>query len=214
VDSLTILFRDAYFIAVDKPSGLLTIPDGYDPTLPNLKSILSAQIGRVWTVHRLDKETSGVVIFALTAEAHRNLSIEFEARNVKKEYRALVTGEIVLENFCIDFPLRVNGDRRHRTIVDQKKGKPATTCIQLVNRYSECSEIKAFPLTGYTHQIRAHLFAFGHPIINDSVYNAGKLPKLELLTRLMLHAHQISFSHPFTDQLTQIQSPVPPDFMI
>jgi len=129
VNSLHILYQDQYYISIDKPSGLLTIPDGYDRNLPNLKSMLIDEFGSVWTVHRLDKETSGVIIFALSADAHKKLSVEFEERKIIKEYRALITGVLDSKNVNVALPLRVNGDRRHRTVVDQVNGKPSFIVI-------------------------------------------------------------------------------------
>ena len=117
MDALEILYQDPYFIAVEKPSGLLTILDGYDTSLPNLRSLLTSQFGRVWTVHRLDKDTSGIVIFALSADVHRALSVQFESRKVQKEYKAFIQGLLSTETMTIDIPLRVNGDRNHLSLI-------------------------------------------------------------------------------------------------
>lgn len=209
MNTLNILFQDPYFLAVNKPSGLLTIPDGYDRNLPNLKSLLDNKYGHVWTVHRLDKETSGIVVFALTVEAHRSLSLLFEARNVRKEYRAFVSGLLESDNFSIDLPLRVNGDRKHRTVVNHLHGKPASTSVRLLNSGYDLSEIAAFPRTGYTHQIRAHLAAIGHPILNDFLYGKANDYRVELPNRLMLHANKLSFLHPFLEHQVEIICPFP-----
>lgn len=209
MSAVTILYQDSHFLAVDKPSGLLTIPDGYDLTLPNLKSFLSKDLERVWTIHRLDKETSGVVIFALNADAHRALSILFEARKIHKEYRAFVEGAMTELSRTIDLPLRVNGDRKHRTIVDQQNGKPSITNIYLIKLIDDVSEIVASPQTGYRHQIRAHLAAVGHPVLNDHLYIHPTDVQSENPARLMLHAHKLSFRHPYFDNQIEIISPIP-----
>lgn len=208
---LEIIFQDEYIIAINKPSGLLSIPDGYTIDLPNLQSLLKKEIGPVWTVHRLDKDTSGAILFALSAPAHREMSCLFEHRKVEKNYRALVHGLKVDNRFLIDQPLRVNGDRRHRTVVDPINGKPAQTEVILQKQLDSTAIIDAFPRTGYTHQIRAHLTYHGIPIVNDALYggNLSSLPISFPTDRLMLHALKISFIHPFSGQYTEISAPMP-----
>lgn len=208
-----IIYQDEYLVAVNKPSGLLSIPDGYTPDLPNLLSFLKDEFGSVWTVHRLDKETSGAILFALNAAAHKEMSLLFEHRKVKKNYRALVYGSNVDAQFVIDQPLRVNGDRRHRTVIDPKNGKPAQTEVILQKQHDSTAIIDAFPRTGYTHQIRAHLAYHGIPIVNDVLYGgkSSRLPKPFPPDRLLLHALKISFIHPFSGLRTEITAPLPPE---
>lgn len=210
MEKIEILYKDDYFIAVNKPSGLLTIQDGYKPELPNLKSILANQFNKVYTVHRIDKETSGLLIFALTSESHRKFSLVFELRKLKKEYRALVSSELPKEALTIDLPLRVNGDRRHRTIVDPQRGKPAITVITFLRKYNSGTVVSASPQTGYTHQIRAHLAAIDCPIINDPLYNPQSIDSEHFPPRLLLHAYKITLLHPFTQQTIEIIAPFPP----
>lgn len=211
MEQIEILFLDEYFIAVNKPSGLLTIQDGYKPDLPNLKSILDNQFGKVYTIHRLDKETSGVLIFAFSPDCHRKLSIDFEERKIKKEYRAAISGELRNDSLTIELPLRTNGDRRHRTVVDQKSGKPSITQINFLKIHNSNSVVSAFPKTGYTHQIRAHLAAINHPIINDALYNPRQIGNQNYPPRLILHAYKITLLHPFDQQPMEIIAPIPPE---
>lgn len=213
---ISILYRDDYILAVNKPSGLLSIPDGYHKEIPNLKKLLESDIPRVWTVHRLDKETSGIVLFALNADAHRNLSLQFEKRLVKKTYLALVTGALPNDSMNIDIPLKVNGDRRHRTVPDFSEGKTAQTDIERIKTYQFFTLVKAYPKTGYPHQIRAHLQHVGHPIINDILYGFTPLPNDcgLIVTRLMLHALCISFEHPDSGKQMLLQAPEPEEFCL
>ncbi len=122
-----ILWSDSTLVAVNKPAGLLTIADGYNPTLPYLSQMLQSLFEKVWVIHRLDKDTSGVLLFALNAEAHQHLNRQFQLRETSKEYHALVLGNPDWEHKTISLPLIVNGDRDHRTVVNLSAGKPATT---------------------------------------------------------------------------------------
>ncbi len=218
--AIPILWIDDALIVVNKPSGLLTIRDGYDPQLPYLSALLSQQIGRCWVVHRLDKETSGVIVLARTPEAHRQLNGQFEQRQVTKTYHALIGGQPDWDRQTIDLTLRVNGDRRHRTVVDPQKGKPAATQVEVLERFQRHALVAAMPHTGYTHQIRAHLNAIGFPILGDSLYpgdasHAGDLPPSLVppsLQRLGLHARLLQLVHPISQAPLAIEAPYYPDF--
>jgi tRNA pseudouridine32 synthase / 23S rRNA pseudouridine746 synthase len=129
------LFADEALLAVNKPLGLPSLPDGYDPDAPHLRSVLEPVYGRLWTVHRLDRETSGVVLLARTAEAHRHLNTQFQEQRVVKIYHALVLGDPAWDKRTIRLPLRGDGDRRHRTVVDHKRGKPAVTHLRVFERF-------------------------------------------------------------------------------
>lgn len=222
---LPILWVDDAIIAVNKPPGLRTIRDGYDPAIPYLSAILSERYGRLWVVHRLDKETSGVIVLARTPESHRLLNLQFDQRQVAKVYHAIVIGAPQWEKRALHLPLRINGDRRHRTVVDAHKGKPAFTELEVLERFQDHALIAARPHTGYTHQIRAHLSAIGFPILGDALYTASPahpgrqaqsaaqpLPGSPLLQRLGLHAHSITFTHPLTQTVTTLEAPYYPDF--
>jgi RluA family pseudouridine synthase len=197
-----IVFEDQEIVVVNKPSGLLVIPDGYNPNLPCLASLLEERYGHIWVVHRIDKDTSGIVVFARTAEAHRRLNFLFREREIKKTYHALVSGTPTWVELDVRIPLRVNGDRRHRTIVDYELGKPAITDFQVIKIFDQFSYIKAEPHTGYTHQLRAHLYSIGHPILFDPLYSRYNTPSVVIgdPTALALHAYQIQFQHPITNQ--------------
>lgn len=208
-----IIYQDDAIIAVHKPSGLLTIQDGYNAALPCLKNILQAEFGNIWTVHRLDKETSGVILFARSSEAHQNLNAQFEARQIHKTYHAAITGYPAWNEIIIDSRLRVNGDRKHRTIIDPQNGKPALTRISVNQRRENDTLVIVRPETGYTHQIRSHLASIGHPIIGDNLYHSllDNSPSA-YAPRLMLHAYEIEFYHPITQEIIRLIAPYHPDF--
>ena len=212
---IQVLFQDSALLVLNKPAGLATLPDGYDPTLPHIKSILEQQFGRLWIVHRLDKNTSGVLLLARSAEAHRSLNTQFEQHTINKIYRALVVGDPEWEEKTIDFPLRANGDRQHRTVIDLQHGKPAITHLKVLECFRMYSLLQAIPETGRPHQIRAHLAALGLSILGDRLYSprreanqdGGSLPTVEnrepdvqWTDGFGLHAWSLEFTHPSTDE--------------
>jgi RluA family pseudouridine synthase len=141
-------------------------------------------------VHRLDKETSGAIVFAKTAEAHRFLSREFELRQVRKIYLALVSGTIEREGI-LRMPIREFGSGRMGV---SRRGKPAVTRYRPMENFAGCTLIEVAPLTGRRHQIRVHLYAIGHPILGDALY--GENRPVGGAPRLMLHALHLSLTHP------------------
>jgi RluA family pseudouridine synthase len=212
-----LIYDDDDLVIVNKPAGLLTIRDGYNASLPYLLKSLEGHFGQLWVVHRLDKETSGIVVFARNSQSHRALNQQFENRQVKKIYHALVNGSPQWNEKTIALPLRVNGDRRHRTIVDPTHGKPARTELRVLKRWEGISLIEAIPLTGYTHQIRAHLFAEGCPILADPLYQTRDRtshPHSSCIRRLALHALTILFQHPTKNISVSFEAPYPPDFRL
>jgi RluA family pseudouridine synthase len=221
-----VIWSDEHIIVIDKPAGLLAIPDGYDPAAPHVKAVLSPHYEPLWIVHRLDRYTSGVMVIARSASAHRQLNTQFQERQVKKTYIALVVGDPAWERKVVDQPLRENVGRRHRTVVDQQNGKPSVTRLQVLDRFGSYCLIEASPETGRRHQIRAHLSAEGFPIACDSLYGSkpeilrsdnfpGELPSGEpLLNRPGLHARSIDLEHPVTHKRSLFEAPYPQDIML
>ncbi len=214
VSSPYLITCDESLLAINKPSGLRVLPDGYHPEMEHVRSLLEPQYGRLWVVHRLDKDTSGVLLLARSAQVHRALNLQFDHHAVEKTYHALIDGSPNWEEITITDPLRVNGDRRHRTVVDSQRGKAAVTVCRVLERYDEATLIEAHPKTGRTHQIRAHLAHLGHPILGDLLYGSSSQTKRlpMAIERLALHARALSLTHPQTAQRVYFEAPYPADF--
>jgi tRNA pseudouridine32 synthase / 23S rRNA pseudouridine746 synthase len=210
-----LIHEDDHLLVVNKPAGLRTIVDGYDRGLPFLAGLLNPQYGRLWIVHRLDKDTSGIILLARDPETHRSLNHQFTQHSIIKIYHALVSGSPEWQEKQIDLPLLINGDRRHRTIAGHPRGKPASSLVRMLDQYQVSALVSVHPHTGYTHQIRAHLAAVGCPILFDPLYRRSSdapYPVLDLPTRLALHAFSIEFSHPTTGKPVRLNAPYPNDF--
>jgi len=195
-----VIFTDDSLVVVNKPAGLLSVPDGYDPSLPHLRSVLEPFLGRLWMVHRLDKETSGLMVLARDADAHRELNRQFREREPIKKYLAQVAPTPSWNEMSVDAPLKVNADRAHRTRVNFEKGRPARTDFLVRRREENWAELFCTLHTGITHQIRAHLYQLGLGILGDPLYQppefkAASKPEVE---RMMLHASELTFTHPKT----------------
>ncbi|BDS11076.1 RluA family pseudouridine synthase [Aureispira anguillae] len=222
----TVLLEDEHLLIVNKRSGLLTIPDRYRADIPNLYHKLQAVYGEIYIVHRLDKGTSGLICFAKTKEAHRLLSLQFEAREPVKRYYAIVQGVPFEKEGIIDVGLSPNKEGGMH--VDIKRGKPSVTEYQVIEAFGQFSLVEATILTGRTHQIRIHFKHLGHPLAVDALYaNKSELYLSEikrkrfnlkkntderpLLSRVPLHAHSLKLLHPVTNEPIDINCEVPKD---
>jgi RluA family pseudouridine synthase len=209
-----ILYLDNSIIAVNKPSGLRSIPDGYDKNKENLQTLLKTEFPEVLTVHRLDKETSGAILFARNKEVHRFLNHQFENRLIRKKYWVISHNIPEWETYTAIFPLQLNGDRQHRTIISQSGKASETHFIRhMFDQQKSLSLLEAIPHTGYTHQIRSHLSFLGFSILGDLLYTKDlSIFQRELnfsVNRMMLHAASIEFLHPETNQKMLINTDVP-----
>jgi RluA family pseudouridine synthase len=201
------IFESDGLIAVDKPAGLASIPTR-DAGAAHVLGILTGETGRrLYVVHRLDSETSGVLVFAKTPVMHRWLSLQFQERLARKEYAALVHGLLPETRGRIDAPLRLFGSGR--VGVDRAGGKPCVTEYEVVCRSDSQSFLLVRPLTGRQHQIRAHLYSAGHPVVGDRKYGDRRLQ--EAYSRLMLHAWRLDLPLP-DGTLLSLEAPIPPGF--
>lgn len=212
---LPILYQDDAVLAISKPAGLLTIADGYESSLPHVRTLLEPIFGKLWIVHRLDKQTSGVLLLARSAEAHKKLNQQFAARQVRKTYHAVILGVPTWQMTNTSLRLRENVGHKHRTVADPERGKPSQTVFTVLETFDQCTLIEAVPKTGRRHQVRAHLYAIGHPILRDPLYGLPEQakPMQHLpIQRLALHAYRLEFSHPEGGKRLSISAPYPADF--
>jgi tRNA pseudouridine32 synthase / 23S rRNA pseudouridine746 synthase len=205
---MKIIFENDQFIVIDKPAGQVVIRGrGLDEGEPLVDEVGRIQGIKPWVVHRLDKETSGLILFAKDPESHRNLSRLFEIREVTKKYFAVVIGRMV-GGGSIPFPIREFGSGRMG--VDKRKGKRSQTFYKVLLPGDTGSLVEVHPVTGRRHQIRVHFYALGHPILGDTMY--GDPRPVGGFNRLMLHAQSLAFEFPTgTSHLFSVEPP--PEFM-
>ena len=207
---MVILHRDETIVVIDKPGGLLAVPgrgpDKEDSAAARLRALLPDMIAQP-AVHRLDLYTSGLMVFAMTAAAHRALSEQFAGREVVKRYTAVVAGIIRGDYGTIELPFRLDPDNRPLQIYDPIRGKMGITRWRKIEAHGETARIDFTPLTGRTHQLRvhaAHPKGLGAPIVGDSLYGSGADGD-----RMLLHASFLRFRHPATGEAVEFSSPPP-----
>jgi RluA family pseudouridine synthase len=207
---MEVIHLDEHIVVINKPAGLPVLPDGWEPDAPYLVKMLEEDHGKIWVVHRLDKITSGVMVFARTAEAHRELNRQFEGHEIEKVYQAIVEGFPPWDEHTARHMLRTNVGRRHRTVVVHKRGKNSETYFKVLKRGQAGALLEAHPKTGRTHQIRVHLFALGFPILGDVLYGAQET---DLIARPALHALSLTFTHPTSGERVTYSAPLPNDML-
>ncbi len=187
-----ILHADAQILIVDKPAGLLSVP-GRGPHLADcLLSRLQGAFADTLLVHRLDRDTSGVMVFALTPYAQRHLGLQFEKRMTRKTYVARVRGKLTPKTGTVDLPLIVDWENRPRQMVDHENGKAAQTDWRVQRHEGETTRVQLMPKTGRSHQLRVHMLSLGHPILGDPFYSED----FEDHPRMMLHSEELRLKHP------------------
>ncbi len=203
---LAVLHDDHEVLLVDKPSGLLSVPGKG----PHLADCLLARVQAVFPmallVHRLDRDTSGVMIFALTPHAQRHLGLQFEKRQTRKTYVARVQGEIAEKTGTVDLPLIVDWPNRPKQMVCHETGKQAVTDWRVLRTNGDETRVRLMPRTGRSHQLRVHMLALGHPILGDPFYATGQARDYP---RLMLHSETLQFRHPDGGQGMRITAKCP-----
>lgn len=225
-----VLYQDEYQLVVNKPAGLLSVPDRYDASKPNLMDWLRARYTDIIKVHRIDKDTSGVICYARNPDAHRHLSLQFENHEIEKSYLALVDGQLSPPEGTIDQPIIPNPSRPGR-MMTAGKGKNAITHYRVLETFQQFSWVEVKIETGRTHQIRVHFQYRGHALAVDAFYgNRSALALSEikgrhyrlgkdqeerpLLRRLSLHAHQLAFiPYGQTARMT-VEAPLPKDLAV
>lgn len=235
--TVPIIYEDRHLLAINKPSGYLIAPLQWEQTSRNLMLMLreGVDMGAPWArrrvlrfianIHRLDADTSGALLLAKNRAALSQMTERFERRQVTKTYLALVKGEVSEDDFSIDIPIAEHPKVVGVMVVDKKLGREALTHFSVVERFNGYTLLKAFPITGRTHQIRVHLAWLGLPVLNDPLYDrenrektSGEIANETLATtpfvieRLALHASELSFKHPLLPKKVNILAPLPRDF--
>ena len=212
IHSPEIIFENDLLVAVNKPAGMLTIPDRHDDQIPSLYQFLQKKYGKIFIVHRLDKDTSGLIVFAKDEATHRYLNLLFEQRNVSKFYLGLVLGSLEQASGKMVFPIAEHQQVKGMMVID-RRGKPSETDYEVLEDFGIYSLVKFQLQTGRTHQIRIHAKQIGHPLACDDLYGNGKPVKLSdikkkfklsineeeekpMLNRVALHSFQLIFTGP------------------
>jgi tRNA pseudouridine32 synthase/23S rRNA pseudouridine746 synthase len=194
MDPLAVVYQDDDLLIIDKPSGLLSVPGKAEEHKDCLEFRVRAQYPQALLVHRLDMDTSGIMVFALNKPAQRHLGMQFEKRGMKKVYVARVDGVIDVDEGVIELPLILDWPNRPLQIVDHERGKPAKTGWRVLLRETHATRVALAPETGRTHQLRVHMKAIGHTILGDRFY--GNDAQIAAEARLQLHAQKLSLRHP------------------
>jgi len=207
--SLSVIYEDEYLIAIAKPAGLLSVPGRYLDTQDSVLSRLRQSLGeaKLYPVHRLDRQTSGILLLARDLESLRSISHQFQQREIHKIYEALLSGKIDREDGTIDLPLWGNPENRPYQQVDFERGKPSITKFQLLSDQGNYTRIEFIPLTGRTHQLRVHSAdrrGLRMTILGDRLYGCQ-----EATDRLHLHARELTFRHPRSQECIHLLIPVP-----
>ncbi|MBL4908102.1 MAG: bifunctional tRNA pseudouridine(32) synthase/ribosomal large subunit pseudouridine synthase RluA [Sneathiella sp.] len=195
---LDIVYEDDFILLANKAAGLLTVPgrgeDKKDCLISRIQTIYSTAL----IVHRLDMQTSGLIVIALSQEIHRHLSMAFQDRKVGKRYVAWIAGHPEQNSGTVNLPLLLDWPRRPLQKIDMQMGKPSLTHYTVIKREEEKTLVSLRPETGRSHQLRVHMKALGHPILGDALY--APLDVQAMASRLLLHSEHLEFDHPATGE--------------
>ena len=204
---LDLVYRDDYIAVVNKPSGLLSVPGNQLQYYDSAMSRVKERYGFCEPAHRLDMATSGILLFALSKAADRELKRQFREREPKKYYQALVWGHVEQDHGVVELPLICDWENRPRQKICFERGKRAVTFYDVLQRYpNNTTRIKLTPITGRSHQLRLHMLALGHPILGDKFYAHPQAKALS--PRLCLHAESLQIQHPITGETMEFTAPV------
>ena len=206
MDPLDVVYLDHELLVVNKPPGLLSVPGRGALLADCLITRIQSEYPTALLVHRLDRDTSGAMVFALSANAQRHLGLQFEKRQIKKTYVARVWGQIEADTGTVDLPIIVDWPNRPKQMICHDTGRAAVTDWQVINRDRGETRVKLSPKTGRSHQLRIHMLALGHPILGDPFY--GTLESQEAI-RLMLHAHRLRLRHPDGGEMMDFRAKLP-----
>jgi tRNA pseudouridine32 synthase/23S rRNA pseudouridine746 synthase len=203
---IEILYQDKYLLVVNKPSGMLSIKGSSPEKGLSLIEILKQDFPSASIVHRLDMDTSGVMIIPINKMAHRSISKQFQDRETKKRYEAVVYGVMSQDSGEINESLIADKENPPKQKVDNENGKPSKTLFEVTKRTDKFSKVSLTPVTGRSHQLRVHLLSLGYPIVGDSLYSTGDA--FNAADRLQLHSCMIQFKHPITKKDIEVTAPV------
>ena len=204
---LDLVYRDDYIAVVNKPSGLLSVPGNQPQYYDSAMSRVKEKYGFCEPAHRLDMATSGILLFALSKAADRELKRQFREREPKKYYQALVWGHVEQDHGVVELPLICDWENRPRQKICFERGKRAVTFCDVLQRYpNNTTRVKLTPITGRSHQLRLHMLALGHPILGDKFYAHPQAKALS--PRLCLHAESLQIQHPITGETMEFTAPV------
>ena len=204
---LDLVYRDDYIAVVNKPSGLLSVPGNQPQYYDSAMSRVKEKYGFCEPAHRLDMATSGILLFALSKAADRELKRQFREREPKKYYQALVWGHVEQDHDVVELPLICDWENRPRQKICFERGKRAVTFYDVLQRYpNNTTRVKLTPITGRSHQLRLHMLALGHPILGDKFYAHPQAKALS--PRLCLHAESLQIQHPITGEMMEFTAPV------
>ena len=204
---LDLVYRDDYIVVVNKPSGLLSVPGNQPQYYDSAMSRVKEKYGFCEPAHRLDMATSGILLFALSKAADRELKRQFREREPKKYYQALVWGHVEQDYGVVELPLICDWENRPRQKICFERGKRAVTFYDVLQRYpNNTTRVKLTPITGRSHQLRLHMLALGHPILGDKFYAHPQAKALS--PRLCLHAESLQIQHPITGETMEFTAPV------
>ncbi|RLQ22762.1 RNA pseudouridine synthase [Seongchinamella sediminis] len=207
-EEIRILYADEHLLLVRKPDLLLSIPGRHPLNRDCLITRLQRDYPSASIVHRLDLDTSGIMIIPLDKPTHAHISRQFQQRKVEKSYHAVVYGRVAEDEGKIELPIRCDWERRPLQMIDHERGKYALTHYRVLERQADRTRLLLKPVTGRSHQLRIHLRELGHPILGCDMYAHAEA--LAMADRLLLHATSIGFEHPATGQW--LSAECPPDF--